>query len=63
MGRLTKLEYLELRCKLNEAVLLGLGRLVAAYVPAIYPHLERIGKDWDKSINNLEEMVSCSSED
>lgn len=59
MGRLITLEYLERRCAINEEVLHDLGMLIAAYVPAITPHLERIGKDWDKAIDKLNEDFPC----
>lgn len=60
MGRL---EYLERRCRINEEVLHDLGQLVAAFVPAIGPQLNRIGKAWDEAIDRLDEEFSCSEKD
>ena len=47
-------EYLERRCAINELVLLDLGSLVAAHLPAIQPQLQRIGDDWDEAIAKLD---------
>lgn len=59
MGRL---EYLERRCRINEEVLHDLRKLVAAFVPAIGPKLNRIGKAWDEAIDKLDEDFPCQDD-
>ena len=47
-------EYLERRCAINEIVLLDLGHLIAAHLPAIRQQLQCLGDDWDEAIAKLD---------
>jgi hypothetical protein len=51
---MTELEYLKRRVALNEEVLVQLGQLIAAHLPAICPQLQNMGKLWDKEIDDLD---------
>lgn len=48
------LEYLERRCAINELVLLDLGQLIAAHLPAVQPQLHQMGEAWSEAIDKLD---------
>jgi len=51
------IEYLERRLIITEAVLLDLGDLLAAHLPAMTRELSRLGKGWDDELGKLNKEV------
>lgn len=56
------IEYLWRRCAINEEVLLALGNLVAAHLPAMQPYLEDMGREWDRAIDKIDKEFPAKNE-